>query len=178
MNKEKIKKKRIFEILHCPFEGWAKLHHLCQPNGPVGRCLLGGNSKDQCTISKILFPLLFVYISRTKYIFSRDMFCLPHFWAIIHGVVKHLRIIGFFLNVSLMCEICSNLEKPSLYICLVFSQVSYMYLGSRGEDPFVKHHPTRLFVICKVENSLKGSSWSERQVSGLTRPSSLGGMVR
>ena len=38
MNKEKIREERIFEIVHCPFEGQAKLHHLCQPNGPVGRC--------------------------------------------------------------------------------------------------------------------------------------------
>ena len=36
--KEKIREERIFEIVHCPFEGRAKLHHLCQPNGPVGRC--------------------------------------------------------------------------------------------------------------------------------------------
>ena len=38
MNKEKIKEERIFEIVHCPFEGRAKLHDLCQPNGPVSRC--------------------------------------------------------------------------------------------------------------------------------------------
>ena len=28
MNKEKIREERIFEIVHCPFEGRAKLHHL------------------------------------------------------------------------------------------------------------------------------------------------------
>ena len=49
---------RIFEIVHCPFEGGAKLHYLCQPNGPAGRCWLGGNLKGQCTISKILFLLV------------------------------------------------------------------------------------------------------------------------
>ena len=38
MNEEKIREERIFEIVHCPFEGQAKLHHLCQPNGPVGHC--------------------------------------------------------------------------------------------------------------------------------------------
>ena len=38
MNEEKTREERIFEIVHCPFEGRAKLHHLCQPNGPVGRC--------------------------------------------------------------------------------------------------------------------------------------------
>ena len=39
MNKEKIREERIFEIVHCPFEGRAKLHHLCQPNGPVGHTM-------------------------------------------------------------------------------------------------------------------------------------------
>ena len=38
MNKEKIREESIFEIVDCPFEGQAKLHHLCQPNGPVSRC--------------------------------------------------------------------------------------------------------------------------------------------
>jgi len=43
MNKEKISEKIFFEIVHCPFKGQATLHHLCQPNGPVGRSQLGGN---------------------------------------------------------------------------------------------------------------------------------------
>ena len=38
MSQEKIREERIFEIVQSPFEGRAKLHHLCQPNGPVGRC--------------------------------------------------------------------------------------------------------------------------------------------
>ena len=38
MIKEKIREERIFEIVHCPIEGRAKLHHLCQPNGLVGQC--------------------------------------------------------------------------------------------------------------------------------------------
>ena len=29
---------KIFEFIHCPFEGRVKLHHLCKLNGPVGRC--------------------------------------------------------------------------------------------------------------------------------------------
>ena len=65
MNKEKIREKRIFEIVHCPFEGRAKLHHLCQPNGPVGLCQLAGNSKGQYMTSKILFPLhLYTFIEQ------------------------------------------------------------------------------------------------------------------
>ena len=38
------------------------------------------------------FSPAFVYIHRAKYIFSRDMFCLPHFWAKIHGVVTNLKL--------------------------------------------------------------------------------------
>ena len=26
-NKDKLGEERIFEIVHCPFEGWAELHH-------------------------------------------------------------------------------------------------------------------------------------------------------
>ena len=33
------------------------------------------------------FSPAFVYIHRAKYIFSRDMFCLPHFGEKIHGVI-------------------------------------------------------------------------------------------
>ena len=35
MNKEKIREKRIFEIVHCPFEGQADMHHSIQPDWPV-----------------------------------------------------------------------------------------------------------------------------------------------
>ena len=76
MNKDKIRGERIFKIIHCPFEGWAKLHHSCQPNGPVGRCYLGGNSKGQCTISKILFPL-FLYTFIEQNIFFPET-CFAH----------------------------------------------------------------------------------------------------
>ena len=38
------------------------------------------------------FSLAFVYIHRAKYIFSRDMFFLPHFWAKIHGVICTCRV--------------------------------------------------------------------------------------
>lgn len=77
MNKEKIREERIFEIVHCPFEGPAKLHHLCQPNGPVGRCWLGGNSKGQCTISKILFPLLLYTFTEQNIFFPKTCFAYP-----------------------------------------------------------------------------------------------------
>merc|ERR1712004_860474 len=77
MNKKKIREKRIFEIIHCPFEGLAKLHHLCQPNGPVGWCTLGGNSKGQCTISKILFPLLLYTFIEQNIFFPETCFAYP-----------------------------------------------------------------------------------------------------
>ena len=35
LNKDEIREERNFEIVHCPFEGQAKLHHLCQSNGLV-----------------------------------------------------------------------------------------------------------------------------------------------
>ena len=38
MNKDKIREERIFEIVHCPFEGWAELHHFGLPDGLVGWC--------------------------------------------------------------------------------------------------------------------------------------------
>ena len=74
MNKEKIREKRIFEIVHCPFEGRAKLHHLWQPNGPVGRCQLGGNLKGQYTISKIVFFLLLCTFTEQNTFFSETCF--------------------------------------------------------------------------------------------------------
>ena len=63
--KQIMREERIIEIVHCPFEGRAKLHHLCQPNGQVGWCQLASNSKGQCTFSKILFPLhLYTFIEQ------------------------------------------------------------------------------------------------------------------
>ena len=66
---------RIFEIVHFPFEGQAKLDHLCQLNGLVGWCWLGGNSKGQCTISKIFFPLLLYTFLEQNMFFPKT--CLP-----------------------------------------------------------------------------------------------------
>ena len=49
---------KIFEFLHCPFEGRTNMHHKIQPNWPVGRCCLAGGSKGQCRKSKNFPPLL------------------------------------------------------------------------------------------------------------------------
>ena len=49
---------KIFEFLHCPFEGRANMHHKIQPNWLTGRCCLAGGSKGQCRKSKIFLSLL------------------------------------------------------------------------------------------------------------------------
>ena len=77
MKKGKIRKEIIFEIINCPFEGQAKLHHFCQPNGLIGWCWLGGNSKGQCMISKILFPLLLYTFTEQNIFFPETCFAYP-----------------------------------------------------------------------------------------------------
>ena len=74
---------KFFEFLYCPFEGRADMHHKIQAEGLV-------RWDFECPMYdfKILFFLILSYIHRAKYIFSSDMFCLHHFWAKIHGVVK------------------------------------------------------------------------------------------
>ena len=49
---------KIFEFLHCPFEGRANMHHKIQPNWQTGRCCLAGGSKGQCRKSKFFLSLL------------------------------------------------------------------------------------------------------------------------
>ena len=49
---------KIFEFLHCPFEGRANMHHKIQPNWLTGRCCLAGGSKGQCRKSKFFLSLL------------------------------------------------------------------------------------------------------------------------
>ena len=48
---------KIFEFLHCPFEGRANMHHKIQPNWLTGRCCLAGGSKGQCRKSKNFLSL-------------------------------------------------------------------------------------------------------------------------
>ena len=73
------------------------------------------------------FPA-FVYIHKAKYIFSRDMFCLPHFWAKIHGVFKT----SISSPMASVASINNNLVESgfinlqhysSPYICLYFHPV-------------------------------------------------------
>ena len=103
MNKEKIRKERIFEVVHCPFEGWAKLHHLCQPNGQVGWCYIGDNWKGQGTISNILFPLLLYTFIEQKLFFPETCFAYPiseqkfTMWSVIVPL-KHIFLSTVYLH--------------------------------------------------------------------------------
>ena len=79
VNVDKIRGKRIFEIVDWPFHlssnlqlppglsGWHYWYSSAQP------------SKGQCTISKNSFFQNFFIISRVGYVFSRHMICLYHF---------------------------------------------------------------------------------------------------
>ena len=77
MNEGKMREERIFEIGNCSFEGQPKMHHLYQPNGLVSWCQLGGNSKGQCTISKILYPLLLCAFIEQNIYFLETCFAYP-----------------------------------------------------------------------------------------------------
>ena len=59
---------KIFEFLHCPFEGRANMHHKIQPNWLTGRCCLAGGSKGQWRKSK-LFLFLLLPMKVDQYIF-------------------------------------------------------------------------------------------------------------
>ena len=48
---------KIFEFVHCPFEGRANMHHKIQPNWLTGQCCLAGGSKGQCRKSKFFLSL-------------------------------------------------------------------------------------------------------------------------
>ena len=95
MNTEKIREEIIFEIVHCcPFEGRAKLHHLRQPKWAGWPVLVRWQLERTMYDFKNYFsPLLYTSIEH-KYFFSRDMFCLPYFWAKIHSVMP--QYIGFY----------------------------------------------------------------------------------
>ena len=73
--------RKNFEIVHCPFEGWAELHHQSQPERLGGPVLVRWHFKRTMCNLKNSFSPDFVYIHTEKYIFFRDMFCLYHFWA-------------------------------------------------------------------------------------------------
>ena len=109
MNKNKIGEEKFFEIVHCPFEGWAELHPSHREFwlwNDIGKTCLwkkynlvyfdnqkkGRKNFWIPTLSfwgpcwNFFFLSDWVCFHRAKYIFSRDMFCLYHFRAKIHGV--------------------------------------------------------------------------------------------
>ena len=59
---------KIFEFVHCPFEGRANMHHKIQPKWLTGRCCLTGGSKggDQNSRLKLNFRLKPVQNFRLK----------------------------------------------------------------------------------------------------------------
>ena len=74
MNVYKSRGKRIFEIVHWPFELPPNQH---RPTGPFGWhkwCSLAQPSKGQCTISKILFSLIFSLFIEQNIFFPETCF--------------------------------------------------------------------------------------------------------
>ena len=77
MNVYKCRGKRIFEIVHWPFELPANQH---RPTGPFGWhkwCSLARPSKGQCTISKILSSLIFSLFIEQNIFFPETCFAYP-----------------------------------------------------------------------------------------------------
>ena len=77
------------------------------------------------------FPPAFVYIHRVKYIFSRDIFCLPYFWAKIHGVIwQEMNCFSFELQIVLTGYEITNYENPdqSATWARILKQVSHILL--------------------------------------------------
>ena len=59
LNLYKIKEKRIFEIVHCPFELSPNQHWPAGPFGWLYWCSSAQPSKGQCTISEIFLDICF-----------------------------------------------------------------------------------------------------------------------
>ena len=91
MNVYESKGQRIFEIVHWPFELQPNQH---RPTGPFGWqkwCSLARPSKGQCTISKILLPLiLYTFIEQNTF-FPETCFAYtisePKFMCVFFGLI-------------------------------------------------------------------------------------------
>ena len=99
---------------------WKKYILLCE-------CIQKQRKKTMHDFKNSFF-LNFLLIHRAKYIFSRDMFCLPHFWAKIHGVFKTSTSSPMAsvasINNNLVESGFINLQHySSPYICLYFHPV-------------------------------------------------------
>ena len=72
---------KIFEFLHCPFEGRANMHHKIQPNWLTGRCCLAGGSKGQLRKSKIFLSLLLpMQVCQKRSAPHLNFFCIYTLW--------------------------------------------------------------------------------------------------
>ena len=126
MNVETVRGKGIFEIVHCPFE--MPCTQLAPATRPIRLALM-----VQCSSAlkrtmydiKNFFCLNFILISRVKYIFSRDMFCLYHFRAKIHGVKYYLKL----TSLPMKCQNCYH-NKSFILGGRVIAKVS--------ETPFIE----------------------------------------
>ena len=107
---------KIFEFLHCPFEGRANMHHKIQPNWLTGRCCLAGGSKGQCRKSKIFLSLL-LPMKVDQYIFFPET-CFastisePEFTVCVKKL--HNPCHGKFLYVDVTLGMCT---KNSRNVC-------------------------------------------------------------
>ena len=86
MNVYKSRGKRIFEIIHWPFELPPNQHRPTDPFDWPKWCSL---ARTMYKFKNSFFPN-FLLIHRAKYIFSRDVFFLYHFRAKIHGMIQSI----------------------------------------------------------------------------------------
>ena len=114
---------KIFEFLHCPFEGRANMHHKIQPNWLTGRCCLAGGSKGQCRKSNIFLSLL-LPMKVDQYIFFPER-CFAstisetEFTVWIRDKNQLLETISVFLLSVHKTEICVFLKEKNVTLCVL-----------------------------------------------------------
>ena len=136
MNVKKIRGKRIFEIVHCPFELPPNQH---QPTGPFGWhkwCSLARPLKGQCTILKILSSLIFslfieqnIFFLETCFAYTISepkftvccMLCYCCFYFTILRIVSEL----FSAVLSEIPLILHPMHKFWYRICIEYTYISF-----------------------------------------------------
>ena len=94
------------------------------------------------------FFLNFLLIHRAKYIFSGDMFCLPHFWAQIHSVTIEaildiVHICHWIQNVFDAHWVCIWVESIKIYSLQFHTNLKLpLFLLSMFDQLYVR--PTRI----------------------------------
>ena len=86
------------------------------------------------------FSPAFINIHRAKYIFSTDMFCLPHFWAKIHGVGGN----ALFCRMS---QVQLHFRRNFSYL-LMNSRCCYFHSVFRdvGTYTYARPSPDKVFI--------------------------------